>query len=42
MAMEGIKRMNTEHNIRLTSGEISNLWASYMNDSMAKFVLMYF
>jgi hypothetical protein len=32
----------TEHNIRLTSAEISNLWTSYMNDSMAKCVLKYF
>lgn len=34
--------MQTEHNIRLTSSEISNLWMSFMNDSMAKCVLSYF
>jgi hypothetical protein len=32
----------TEHNIRLTASELSNLWLSYMNDSMAGCVLKYF
>lgn len=36
------KAHEPEHNIRLTSAEISNLWASYMNDSMARCVLKYF
>ncbi|QGQ98102.1 DUF3231 family protein [Paenibacillus psychroresistens] len=31
-----------EHNIRLTSVEITNLWLSYSNDSMAICVLKYF
>jgi hypothetical protein len=31
-----------EHNVRLTSAEIANLWSSYMSDSMAKCVLRYF
>jgi hypothetical protein len=34
--------METEHNIRLTSAEISQLWASYMNDSFSICVLKYF
>lgn len=35
-------RMETEHNIRLTSAEIAELWAAYMNDSLAICVLKYF
>lgn len=27
--------METEHNVELTSSELSNLWASYQNDTMA-------
>lgn len=34
--------MQTEHNIRLTSAELAELWAAYMNDSMAICVLKYF
>lgn len=34
--------METKHNIRLTSAEISNLWSSYVLDSMAVCVLRYF
>jgi hypothetical protein len=34
--------METEHNIRLTSTEISALWSSYMANSMAVCVLKYF
>lgn len=33
---------NTEHNIRLTSAEIGNLWSTYMTDSMSACVLKYF
>lgn len=36
------KQQQTEHNIRLTSAEIGNLWLSYLNDSMAICVLKYF
>ncbi|MEW9673623.1 DUF3231 family protein [Ammoniphilus sp. 3BR4] len=32
----------TEHNIRLTSSEIGNLWSTYMTDSMSVCVLKYF
>lgn len=34
--------MKTDHNIRLTSAELANLWSSYMSDSMAICVLKYF
>jgi hypothetical protein len=34
--------MKTEHNIRITSAELANLWNTYMNDSMAVCVLQYF
>ncbi|MCS0655395.1 DUF3231 family protein [Cytobacillus firmus] len=34
--------MNSEHNIRLTSAEIAQLWTGYMNNSMSKCELMYF
>lgn len=34
--------MKTRHNIRLTSSEITQLWAAYMNDSLAVCVLEYF
>ncbi|WP_078544809.1 DUF3231 family protein [Litchfieldia alkalitelluris] len=34
--------MKTEHHIRLTSAEISSLWGSYMNNSMAVCVLGHF
>jgi hypothetical protein len=34
--------MKTAHNIRITSAELSNLWTTYMNDSLAKCVLSYF
>ncbi|MEW9674245.1 DUF3231 family protein [Ammoniphilus sp. 3BR4] len=34
--------MQTEHNIRLTSAEMSNLWNTYMNDSAAICTLKYF
>lgn len=34
--------MNSEHNIRLTSAEIAQLWTGYMNNSMSKCVLKYF
>lgn len=32
----------TEHNIRLTSAEISNLWTTYVNNTMSRCVLSYF
>lgn len=32
----------TEHNVRLTSAEIANLWGAYMGNSMAMRVLQYF
>jgi len=32
----------TEHNVRLTSGEIATLWTMYMNDSLSKCVLSHF
>ncbi|MDQ1912810.1 DUF3231 family protein [Paenibacillus sp. GD4] len=32
----------TEHNIRLTSSEIAQLWSGYMGDSMSRCVLSYF
>jgi spore coat protein CotF len=35
-------RMDKEHNIRLTSGELFNLWNTYMSDSLAICVLRYF
>ncbi|WP_174727282.1 DUF3231 family protein [Mesobacillus harenae] len=31
-----------KHSIRLTSAEISNLWITYMNNSLSKYVLSYF
>jgi hypothetical protein len=34
--------MQTDHNIKLTSAEISNLWNTYMNDSLALCTLKYF
>ncbi|WP_268876520.1 DUF3231 family protein [Litchfieldia alkalitelluris] len=34
--------MDKEHNIRLTSAELSSLWATYVNDSMSICVLRYF
>jgi hypothetical protein len=34
--------MNQEHLVRLTSGEISQLWSQYMNDSASICVLTYF
>jgi hypothetical protein len=34
--------MTTAHNIQLTSAEISSLWTSYMNDSMAYCVIKHF
>ena len=39
--MESKKQM-TEHNIRLTSAEIANLWGAYMGNSMSICVLQYF
>lgn len=35
-------KMETKHHIRLTSAEISNLWATYVNNTMSKSVLSYF
>lgn len=35
-------QMDTEHNIRLTSSELSQLWTTYMNNSMSFCVLKYF
>ncbi|WP_216776618.1 DUF3231 family protein [Metabacillus halosaccharovorans] len=32
----------TENNKKLTSGEISQLWSNYMNDSMSVCMLLYF
>jgi hypothetical protein len=32
----------TEHNIRLTSAEIANLWGAYIGNSMSVCVLQYF
>lgn len=32
----------TQHNIRLTSAEIAQLWSTYMNDSLARCALRYF
>jgi hypothetical protein len=32
----------TAHNIRITSAEMSSLWASYMMDSLSKCLLGYF
>src|SRR4051812_40925584 len=29
------QKLKTEHNIKLTSAEIANLWSSYQNDSLA-------
>jgi hypothetical protein len=34
--------METEHNIRLTASELSQLWATYMNNSMSLCVHKYF
>lgn len=38
----GCKTMQTNHNTRMTSAEISNLWGSYQNDTLAVCVLRYF
>lgn len=35
-------KQKTKHHIRLTSAEISNLWTTYMNNTMSKCVLSYF
>jgi len=32
----------TNHNIRLTSAEIANLWGAYMGNSMTVCILQYF
>jgi hypothetical protein len=32
----------TEHNLRLTSSEIAQLWSGYMGDSMSRCILSYF
>jgi hypothetical protein len=32
----------TDHNVRLTSAEIANLWGAYMGNSMAVCILQYF
>jgi hypothetical protein len=37
-----ILKHETDHNIRLTSAEISSLWTTYMNNTMSKCVLSYF
>lgn len=37
----GIK-LETKHDIRLTSAEMSNLWTTYMNNTLSKCVLSYF
>jgi hypothetical protein len=34
--------MESNHNIKLTSAEISNLWSNFMSDSMAICILSYF
>jgi hypothetical protein len=34
--------METEHHAQLTSAEISQIWASYQNDTLATCVLQYF
>lgn len=34
--------METDHNVRLTSAEIGQLWSSYMADTMSNCVLRYF
>jgi hypothetical protein len=34
--------MESEHNVRLTSAEIAQLWANYMNDTMGHCMLKYF
>ncbi|WP_169823063.1 DUF3231 family protein [Anaerobacillus alkalilacustris] len=34
--------MATEHNINLTSAELSGLWSTYMNDSMSNLVINYY
>ncbi|GGB69895.1 DUF3231 family protein [Fictibacillus barbaricus] len=34
--------MDTEHNIKLTSAEISQLWTSYINSTMSKCFFLYF
>jgi len=34
--------LETEHNIRLTSAEIANLWTNYMHDSLGSCVLSFF
>ncbi|HLO11803.1 MAG TPA: DUF3231 family protein [Pseudoneobacillus sp.] len=34
--------MENDHNVRLTSAELSNLWTQFMNDSMAACVLTHF
>jgi hypothetical protein len=38
----GIKKLKTQHHIRLTAPELANLWTQYMNDSMAICVNKYF
>jgi hypothetical protein len=34
--------MNNEHNVRLTSAELANLWTQFMNDSLAACVFSHF
>jgi hypothetical protein len=34
--------VETEHNIRLTSAEIAQIWGSYMNDNLSSCILKYF
>lgn len=34
--------MESDHNVRLTSAELANLWTQYVNDSMAACVLSHF
>ncbi|UAL53532.1 DUF3231 family protein [Bacillus sp. CMF21] len=34
--------MQTEHNVKLTASEISQLWSAYMNSSMSKCIFKYF
>lgn len=36
------EKVETQHNIRLTSAELGGLWTQYMNDSMAVCILTYF
>jgi hypothetical protein len=37
-----VKKIMTEHQIKLTSAEIACIWTAYMNDSMSKCILGYF